>query len=255
MRYVIHNYLPARDHDFQRNDFPQVWAQAHAIDPMRYLKGLSGLQFIRDGDKWNADYSPDDDIITIRDKFHSKSFMERVQVLLHEAGHRGQMKVDIPAFEEFKRRKLNKLSSFLAMANKVHQEDYRENGIDEKTRGDEIFAESYARFALGLPMPDELKQFWESRMSARDAKRWSGINGRYDPAQREYTGREPVAAAIKNHPGVQEAEISPDSDYKYEVFLKEGWVYENGRMAGIRTGFFHNVTEFRRANPIRKVGQ
>jgi hypothetical protein len=38
-----------------------------------------------------------------------------------------------------------------------------------------------------------------------------------------------------------------DSDYKYEVFLKEGWCWQNGRNAGGRTGFFHNVGEFLRA--------
>lgn len=80
---------------------------------------------------------------------------------------------------------------------------------------------------------------------ARDARR------PYDPGQREYSGREPIAAAIKNHPGVQEVEISLDSDYKYEVFLKEGWCWKYGRNAGGRTGFFHNVGEFRYANPIR----
>src|SRR5581483_10406397 len=77
----------------------------------------------------------------------------------------------------------------------------------------------------------------------------------YDPGQREYTGREPVATAIKNHPSVQEVSIATDSDYKYDVFLKEGWVFASGRMAGTRSGFFHNVKSFLQANPIRKTAQ
>lgn len=84
-----------------------------------------------------------------------------------------------------------------------------------------------------------------NHIPARDARR------PYDPAHREYTGREPVAAAIKNHPGVAEVDIFTDSDYKYDVFLKEGWVFQNGRMANTRSGFFHTVNEFRYANPIR----
>lgn len=163
MRIVLHNHFPARALDSYR-EFPEAWQQAKSIDPMRYLQGLKKLTFLSDPDKWNAAYLPDSDTIEIQGKFHRKTFLDKVQTLLHEGGHRGQMKVDVPAFEEFNRRKLNKLSSFLAMANKVHQEDYRENGIDEKVRGDEVFAESYARFALGLPMPDELKSFWTERV-------------------------------------------------------------------------------------------
>jgi hypothetical protein len=53
------------------------------------------------------------------------------------------------------------------------------------------------------------------------------------------------------HPGVQEAELSQDSDYKYEVFLKEGWEYSRGRMTGIRTGFFNTVKDFEYAEPRR----
>ncbi len=42
-------------------------------------------------------------------------------------------------------------------------------------------------------------------------------------------------------------------DYKYDVFLKEGWVFENGRMEGGREGRFNTVKDFKYANPIPKT--
>lgn len=59
---------------------------------------------------------------------------------------------------------------------------------------------------------------------------------------------------ITGHPGVEEcvSGAAGGSDYKHDVLLKEGWVFENGRMAGCRTGFFHTVEAFRLAKPILK---
>ena len=59
-----------------------------------------------------------------------------------------------------------------------------------------------------------------------------------------------IAKALLNHPAIQEVEISQDSDYKYEIFLKEGFVYKYGRMANTRTGFFQNAADFFFAEPI-----
>jgi hypothetical protein len=58
---------------------------------------------------------------------------------------------------------------------------------------------------------------------------------------------------IIQHEAVQECECGDEagSDYKHDVYLKEGWVFERGRMAGIRSGFFHTVADFNFANPIK----
>lgn len=243
MRFVIHNHLPVRTLDSYR-EFPEAYAQATSIDPLGYLKGLTKLTFVGDIDQWNAAYIADSDEIVIEKKFHAKTFMDKVQTLLHEGGHRGQYKMDPETYKTFKATGLATVSNFFTMANRVHRQDFVKNGIED--HAEEAFAESYARFALGLEMPEEIRKFWTQRVQhGHDARR------SYDPSHREYTGNEPVASAIKNHPGVQEATISGDSDYKYEVFLKEGWSWQSGRNAGGRTGFFHNVGEFRQANPIR----
>jgi hypothetical protein len=134
---------------------------------MDYLPGLKKLTLTPDTDKWNAAYLPDNDEISIQAKFHKKPFMERVQILLHEIGHRGQFTADPETFKKFKAIGLDKVGFFLKMANQVHQEDYRKNGIKPKELADEVFAESYSRYALGLPMPAELRDFWATRGSER----------------------------------------------------------------------------------------
>ena len=62
-----------------------------------------------------------------------------------------------------------------------------------------------------------------------------------------------ISKTIEKHPGVLEVHLGESSgvDYKYEVFLREGWAYQNGRMAGTRCGHFETVSEFKFANPIR----
>ena len=163
MRYVVHNHFPTRDVGPQQ-DFVQAWVQAQSIDPLRYLEGLSKLSFVSDIDNyWNASYTPDDDTVTVAAKFHDKSFNDKVQTLLHEAGHRGQ-KIDRRTFEQFLREGLDRLRFFLAMANKAHREDYDKNGISASEMADEIFAESYSRFALGMEMPEPLRAFWTRRV-------------------------------------------------------------------------------------------
>jgi hypothetical protein len=63
-----------------------------------------------------------------------------------------------------------------------------------------------------------------------------------------------IPKTIAQHPAMEEALDGPSqgSDYKYDVWLKEGWVFENGRMAGCRGARFNNVADFLSANPIRK---
>jgi hypothetical protein len=63
----------------------------------------------------------------------------------------------------------------------------------------------------------------------------------------------PPPKAITSHPGVEEALDGPSQgfDYKWNVYLKKGWVFERGRMAGSRTGNFNYVADFRFAHPIK----
>jgi len=64
--------------------------------------------------------------------------------------------------------------------------------------------------------------------------------------------REDISKTIAKHPGVLELDWGESSgvDYKYEVFLREGWIYQNGRMQGSRCGHFDTIDEFKFANPV-----
>jgi hypothetical protein len=156
-RIIIHNHLPTRDATVA---VLRAYRKAQRIDPLGYLKGLKSLVVSPDTDKWNASYEAGKDQIKLRRKFEKKTFSDMVQTLLHEAGHRGQ-DADPETYKAFKAQGLGTKAQFLAMANKVHREDYAKNGIDNPD--EEAFAESYARFALSMPMPEELRQFWEER--------------------------------------------------------------------------------------------
>ena len=166
MRYVVHNHIQALDNGLD-NEFADALKQARAIDPMKYFPGLKRITLTPDTDKWNAAYVPDKDEMIIQAKFHKKTFMDKVQTLLHEIGHRGQFTADPATFKAFTKAGLVQIGFFLAMANAVHQEDYRKNGIGRKELADEVFAESYSRYALGLPMPADLRGFWATRGSER----------------------------------------------------------------------------------------
>ena len=159
MRVVIHNYFPARD--TVSSTTKEALAKAQQIDPLKYLVGIKGVKLVPDTDQWNAAYVFDKDLIELQQKFEKKTFLDRVQTILHESGHRGQVK-DPETFKAFKAQGLDSNKNFLAMANKVHRDDYAKSGIDNPD--EEAFAESYARFALGLPMPAEIKAFWQARV-------------------------------------------------------------------------------------------
>lgn len=126
-------------------------------DKMRFLKGLRRINVIPDTDQWNADYNDKTDQVTLRRKFLSKTLAEQVNILLHEAGHRGQSK-NPQLFAAFKKAGLGTVKDFRAMANAVHQKDYIKNGIANPD--EEAFAESYSRFCLDLPMPNAVRAFW-----------------------------------------------------------------------------------------------
>lgn len=167
LKLVVHNYLPVqRATDGATGagrHFIVAWQQAKKFDFLKYLDGLAKLTFTEDTDQWNAGYVSDKDEIVVERKFMKKTLFDMVQTLLHEGGHRGQ-EFDPKTFKAYEEAGLSKLEFFLAMANKVHQDDYRKNGIEPDTMRDEIFAESYSRFALSRGMPDALHKFWTERV-------------------------------------------------------------------------------------------
>ena len=63
-------------------------------------------------------------------------------------------------------------------------------------------------------------------------------------------------AGIANHPSVEECLDGPSEGfegYRYDVWLKEGWEFKRGRMAGCRGGTFNSVADFKFAQPIKKM--
>jgi len=59
---------------------------------------------------------------------------------------------------------------------------------------------------------------------------------------------------IASHPAVKEC-LSGDAegfDYKHAVELKDGWVFEYGRMADCTNARFHTVADFIAAHPVRR---
>ena len=59
---------------------------------------------------------------------------------------------------------------------------------------------------------------------------------------------------IVNHAAVEEClcGYSQGFDYKYDVFLKVGYVFSRGRMEGNRQGCFNTVADFRDAEPVEE---
>jgi hypothetical protein len=57
--------------------------------------------------------------------------------------------------------------------------------------------------------------------------------------------------AIQQHAGVEEITSgdAEGSDYRYYVWLKDGWRFTSGRMAGCQGAFFQSVADFRYALP------
>lgn len=129
------------------------------LDRLGFLQGLGSIRFITDEDKWHAEYDDKKDQITLESKFFDLPPQERLHVFLHEAGHRGQF-VSSTTHVEFLREHLDRMDSFVDMANEEHLEDFLERGIERNVLADEVFAESYSRACLGLPMPETLRWFW-----------------------------------------------------------------------------------------------
>jgi hypothetical protein len=137
------------------------------FDRLRYGVGLSQFRILPDRDKWHSFYDAQRDQIGTEGKFWRASPDERLHMFLHEVGHRGQQ-VDPETFADFKRRHEANLAEFEAMANPVHLRDEREGHLHNLA--EEVWAESYARWCLGMPMPAQLMEFWDERAGgvARD---------------------------------------------------------------------------------------
>lgn len=131
-----------------------------------YLRGLKKLRVIADKDVWNGEYDEENDVVILQRKLMAKPLQMQIRVILHEGGHRAQFNVDVGTFDRFSALGLGRLKFFLPIANQVHRRDYQRTGRVEDVAG-ETFAESYARFALGIAMPAELRKFWDDRAGLR----------------------------------------------------------------------------------------
>ena len=143
----------------RRPDWP-IFSGAKQLDKLGYLKGLRSVTTIPDRNRWHSSYEPDRDEIEIQEKFYKARPEKQMHMLLHEAGHRGQ-EVDHETYEKFKELHLNQMPYFRDMANREHLADARRHGVENVA--EEVFAESYARYMLGLEMPRELWEFWDER--------------------------------------------------------------------------------------------
>jgi phage-related protein (TIGR01555 family) len=143
-------------------------SEALDLDRLGYLQGLKRLSFLPgDLDRWNSDYDADLDQVTIEGKFAGKDERDKVRTFLHEAGHRGALRVDKTTWRAFLKQGLGDRSEFLATANPVHLESFQETGAADLPG--EVFAESYARHLIGLRQPPELDAFWKERIARRQA--------------------------------------------------------------------------------------
>ena len=140
-------------------------ATAERCDLMRYFDGLKRIAPKPGESEWHAEYDEERDQIVLHPSFEDLSETEKVETLLHEAGHRGEQ-IDPQSFGEFKTRHLDDLSSFESIANPVHLAEFKRTGKIDSGLASEVFAESYARAMLGLPMPYRLREFWDDRLGS-----------------------------------------------------------------------------------------
>jgi hypothetical protein len=161
-----------------------VLEEAQRLDRLGYLKWLVGILSLHDRSLWHAQYDNETGEIELQSKFAREPIGEQIHIMLHEAGHRGQ-DVDATTYERFKRLHLNKLSSFLDMANQAHLADFRRSKKVDSIAA-EVFAESYSRFCLGMKMPDELIEFWRARAEERPGVGYGAIRRRLDALREQF---------------------------------------------------------------------
>lgn len=138
------------------------FADAIRHDRLGYFRGLRAVALEPDHDQWNARYELKGDRIVLEGKFSGRPTKEQIRILLHESGHRGGEKIDPRTFDAFKHAGLGRHDDFVAMANQTHLEDYERRGhVDGMIN--EAFAESYARYCLGMTLPPKVAEFWRER--------------------------------------------------------------------------------------------
>lgn len=72
---------------------------------------------------------------------------------------------------------------------------------------------------------------------------------------KKFTPSKNLSKRVTDHPAVLECDYAPDNgapDYKYDVLLKDGFVFRSGRMAGCQTGMFKTVADFYHAEPMTR---
>lgn len=142
-----------------------VLARAAPDDRLNFLRGIRRVALSDRDDGWHAHYDGDEDVITLQPMFWEQPTDVRQQILLHEAGHRGQHRAP-DTYRAFLDAGHATLANFLGMANDAHLDDWTERGIKRDELASEAFAESYSRFCLGRAMPDDVRRFWKEQVRA-----------------------------------------------------------------------------------------
>jgi len=141
-------------------DTASVFAAAEALDARGYFNKVAGFDKSKKASKWHAQFDEDTKRITIFPSFWTLDDDNQVEVLLHEAGHAGQV-ADPALFAKFKREHEATLKNFLPIANEAHLHDFEEKGHVDGLAA-EVWAESYAHHCMRLNMPAPLAKFWAS---------------------------------------------------------------------------------------------
>ena len=141
--------------------------EAAAADRLDFLRGLKRVRVIPDHDQWHGE--TDKGVITLEAKFEDLAPLEQLHVFMHEVGHVGQDTA--PAvYKAFRRKHGARLADFVAMANPTHLQDFERTGEVDSGLGPEVFAESYARFCLGLELPADLAEFWRGQITGLETQ-------------------------------------------------------------------------------------
>lgn len=175
------SFADAADYDRAPEPISVAYGLARGLDRLGYFDGARGFVEAPDTDQWNASFDDRTREITVQRKLGARPLREQIQVLLHEAGHAGQA-VDRETYRSFLRLHLDKLASFAAMANPEHVRDWQKRGAVEGGLASEVFAESYARAALGLDLPPDLATFWGNRFAAEADAAMSQVEANYLPS-------------------------------------------------------------------------
>ena len=145
--------------------------EAAAADRLDFLRGLKRIRVIPDKDQWHGE--TDKGVITLEAKVEDMAPLEQLHIFMHEVGHVGQ-DVAPAVYKAFLRAHGARLADFVAIANPTHLEDFERTGEVDSGLGPEVFAESYARFCLGLELPADLAAFWRGQVIGLETQEAAG---------------------------------------------------------------------------------